>query len=182
MTVKEIYEVYPEIAWITDEELRNKVADIWVEAINENGWTVELMAQCPINFDLQKECADTNLKHISDVANIAVRIYDYLLESHGPDAIRVDRNELIAAALLHDVGKMYEYRIDGDHAVYSEDGKHLRHPLIGAIVADRHGLSKEIVHAIATHSFEGAKSYVTQLSAIIKAADHISYQSLTFYY
>lgn len=58
---------------------------------------------------------------------------------------------------------------------HSADAKILRHPISGAILAAELGFPSEIVHIIATHSFEGDKSYKTIAAIIMDAVDITSF-------
>lgn len=66
----------------------------------------------------------------------------------------------IRAAFLHDIGKAMTHEIDGSHA------------LVGAEIAERHGESPEIVHAIAAHHNEIEPSTIEAI--LTQAADAIS--------
>lgn len=66
---------------------------------------------------------------------------------------------LIAGALLHDVGKPYEFsprnqeRWQANPALAGYPA--MRHPIYGANIALKAGLPESIVHAVATHCREG---------------------------
>ena len=53
----------------------------------------------------------------------------------------------------------------------------MRHPLSGAVIAGKAGLSDEIIHLIATHSFEGDRSYQTVESDFVRTIDMFVFAS-----
>lgn len=75
------------------------------------------------------------------------------------------------AALLHDLGKFTGFVRRNGVIMHGEDANLLRHPLSGAILAAKAGLPDKIIHLIATHSFEGERSYQTAESAFVRAID-----------
>ena len=111
------------------------------------------------------------------MTKIAASIYDDLESMYGMNGC--PRDLVIAGALLHDLGKPMEFMMNEDGSFgYAPGAKIMRHPLSGAILADRHGLGDEIVHIIATHSFEGNASYKTLAAQIVCAADNIAFAYL----
>ena len=52
--------------------------------------------------------------------------------------------------------------------------------LAGAIIAAKHGLPKELIHLVATHSFEGEKSYKTVEHFIVKTSEGLAQKFLSF--
>lgn len=175
----DIRNFFPEISEISDEELREKVTEMWMKAFNDNGWTEELLRKSPIVNENNRHPGN-NLEHIRDVANLSLRIYDYLRDKYGKEIIFADRNLVLASALCHDVGKLYEYRVTEEGGGYSQDAHYLRHPLKGAILASEFEMPREVIHAIGTHSWEGDKSFRTLLSFIVRSADEIAYKCLDF--
>lgn len=62
-------------------------------------------------------------------------------------------------------------------AVHGEDYRITRHPLSGALIADRAGVPRELVHLIAVHSFEGDKSYQTTEAWFVRTMDVFVFQN-----
>lgn len=179
LTLDHVYEFFPEITGIQNLALQEKVAAMWLQALNENEWTEELLRRSPIDMDNTMHPGN-NLEHVRDVAVLSMEIYDYMRNKYGEKLIAADRDTILTAALCHDIGKMYEYRVTADGPRYSDDAHLLRHPLKGAILAAEYGLPKEVIHAIATHSWEGDKSHRSLVSYIIRTADNAAYQMLNF--
>ncbi|GHV53887.1 phosphohydrolase [Deltaproteobacteria bacterium] len=178
MQSSDIYKIFPEINQIEDTDLRGKVCSIWLQVCNDGGWNSNNMNKCPIVLE-NKSCPGNNLEHIHDVAALVLLNYDYMKKKYG-DIIQVKRDHLLAAALLHDVGKYSEYTLTPDGPAYSPSGKHLRHPLKGAILAGVYGLPQEVIHAIATHSFEGDHAHATAEYYFLRSSDKMAFESLNY--
>ncbi|MFG0305562.1 MAG: HD domain-containing protein [Phycisphaerales bacterium JB040] len=90
--------------------------------------------------------------------------------------IPIDRDVLIAGALLADIGKLFEYELD-DHGApcVGERGRLLRHPFIGVSLCERHGLPDEVAHIVATHSHEGDLMQRSVEAIIFHHADFIDF-------
>ena len=86
-------------------------------------------------------------------------------------SVNVNRDIVIAGALLHDIGKLTEFACSEGRAVYRKNHELMRHPLSGAVIAGLAGLPDILIHLIATHSFEGDKSYQTPESAFVRSVD-----------
>src|SRR5437762_8766784 len=114
--VKEIAELFPSLMKIKDASLREKVAAVWNEAIimgcGGKGWTfAELRA---VKFTLLAGDIDMMfVEHLNSCARQCIAIAD-VLESSFHCGIPIQRDYLIAGALLADVGKPLEYDKDGD--------------------------------------------------------------------
>jgi putative nucleotidyltransferase with HDIG domain len=137
----------PEIDLITDGELRADVAAIWIECWHESSW--ERIEDAPKNPGLSR--SDRPLyEHVRAVTQEAIAAADVVEARHG---VVADRDTLLAAALLHDVSKLVEYRLDesGD-AGSSPFGKLVQHAVYAAHKAIEKGLPDEIVHAIVSHT------------------------------
>ena len=63
---------------------------------------------------------------------------------------------VIAGAILADVGKLLEYKLDEQGNSYQGVyGKYLRHPFSGVSLAETCGVPAEVCHIIAAHAAEG---------------------------
>lgn len=173
-----IREMFPELAWIEDGLLRKKCVEALRDAFAEGKWNRETMGRLPVSVT-KVHCQELNngIMHMRVVVQIAASIYDLLESMYGRNLGQ--RDVVIAGAMLHDLGKPMEFcLLENQEAGYAADAKMIRHPLSGAILADRHGLDRQIVHIIATHSFEGKESYKTLAAQIVCAADNIAFAYL----
>ncbi len=139
---------------ISDGELRKKVIDVCVEALqlgnNGKGWT---------DMDFPFTLLIPNLKvsykeHVRIVTDLAIQSAKILMNNGVP----INLDVLIASAILHDVGKPIEYAKIPDGTVgKSDSGNRLRHPVTGAGLALKHEMPYEIVQNIYQHSWEGER-------------------------
>src|SRR6266699_4734692 len=158
--VEEIAELFPSLVQIKDESLREKVAAVWNEAITSGcggkGWTFpELRA---LKFTLLAGDIDMKfVEHLNSCARQCIAIADVIKKSFRC-SIPIQRDYLIAGALLADVGKPLEYDKDASgNVIQGKFGQQVRHPFSGVALAFKHGIPGEVLHIIATHSHEGDK-------------------------
>ena len=168
--------LFPEIETIKREEIRNKVAAVWADAMDLGGWSAEDLETIPFTL-LIPGCRTNLLLHTRAVTKTAIRIAETLVEHYG-EIIKIDMDILVAGALLHDVGKLLEYERKGDTVGKSKRGSLLRHPFSGQALAYRHDLPFEILHMIAYHSKEGDLGKRTVEAIIIHHADFVNFEPL----
>lgn len=161
----DIESYFPELQWIKDEDLREKVVEVWKEAADRGKW--EMLDDVP--FTLLFENSGLLTEHTGRITRLAKSVMG---------AREEDLNEdyLIAGALLHDVGKLMEYEIRDGKVVKSEFGKKMRHPVSGSKLAEEYGLPKEVVHIIFAHSKEGDNLQRSPESIIVHHCDFIDFE------
>ncbi|MGB7295283.1 MAG: HD domain-containing protein [Candidatus Aminicenantales bacterium] len=173
---KQLETLFPELRLIKDAELREKTLKVWVEAMERAGWGIKDLAEMP--FTLLIKHTDVNLvTHTRAVTLAALKIAEVLLAEY-PGKISIHRDYLLSGAILHDVGKLFEYKREKGEFVKSREGELLRHPISGAAFAFAHGLPQEIVHIIAAHSKEGDGSRRTVEAIIVNHADFVNFDVL----
>jgi hypothetical protein len=165
----------PEIEAIEDSLLQEKVVACWVEAIEYRGWTEALLKSIPFTL-LAEGVQIPFIDHVRAVCLMCMTADDVLEKVHGPRKTPINRDYLIAGALLADVGKLLEYEIVKGKPVKSDYGKHIRHPFSGVGLAFKHGLPSEVMHVIATHSKEGAGEKRSPESIIFHHCDFIDFE------
>ncbi|MDD4051236.1 MAG: HD domain-containing protein [candidate division Zixibacteria bacterium] len=170
-----VLRLLPEIGEIRDESLRNRVVSCWQEAIAFRGWTEDLLKTMPFTL-LAENVKITFIDHVRAVCRMCIACDQVLTEIHGANKTRINRDYLIAGALLADVGKLCEFEIIMGKPVKSDFGKHIRHPFSGVALAFKHGLPSEVLHIIATHSKEGAGETRLPESIIFHHADFIDFE------
>jgi len=171
---EEVLQIWPEIEWIQDGALREKVTDAWVYAIENSVLSAEDLEKIPFSL-LIKDCQVSFMNHKRTCVQLAVDIAKRMQENFG-DEIEIDMDTLIAGAILIDVGKLLEYEIVDGKLTTSSAGKIVRHPFSGVAIADRFGLPPEVQHIIATHSREGDLGQRTVESIIVHHADFVSFE------
>ena len=169
-----VLQIWPEIEWIQDGALREKVTDAWVYAIENSVLTPEDLEKIPFSL-LIKDCQVSFMNHKRTCVQLAVDIARRMQENFS-DEIHIDMDILIAGAILIDVGKLLEYEIVDGKLTTSSAGKIVRHPFSGMAIADRFGLPPKVQYIIATHSREGDLGPRTVESIIVHHADFVSFE------
>ncbi len=166
----------PEIELIEDKELREKVLAVWREALELGGWELLDVEKIPFTL-LIPDCTIGFLDHVRAVTRTAVEAAKVMRDIYHR-AISIDMDHLVAGGLLHDIGKLLEYRRQGQRIVKSRRGQLLRHPFSGAALAFKHGLPDEVTHIIALHAREGEGTRRSVEAIIITHSDFLNYESL----
>jgi hypothetical protein len=165
----------PEVSLIQDATIAQKVIACWDEAIEFRGWTEELLRSIPFTL-LAENVTIPFIDHVRAVCLMCIACDDVLNQIHQERKTPVNRDYLIAGALLADVGKLLEFEIVEGAMIKSDYGKHIRHPFSGVGLAFKHGLPSEVMHLIATHSKEGAGEKRLPESIIFHHADFIDFE------
>jgi putative nucleotidyltransferase with HDIG domain len=170
---QELFDLLPEIGEISDSELKEKTMKVWQEAIKRGGWRIEDLHKIP--FTLMIENTSVNLiEHTRAVTLCCAEIASALEEMY-EGRVAINKDYLLAGALLHDVGKLLEYKKEKDKIVKSEEGELLRHPISGAALAFSLGLPREVIHVIAAHSKEGDGARRSVEAIIVNHADFLNF-------
>lgn len=173
---KKIQAMLPELQLIQDSQLREKTITVWLKALKQGAWKPEDLKEIP--FTLLIVHTDVNLlDHTRAVTLTALQIADVLMEAY-KEKIKIHRDYLLSGSLLHDVGKLFEYKKDKGKFVKSREGDLLRHPISGAAFAFKYGLPQEVIHIIAAHSKEGDGSRRTIEAIIVNHADFVNFDVL----
>ncbi len=172
---KMITGLLPEIDEIKNTALRDKVIACWKDAIEFRGWTEDLLRSMPFTL-LAENVRITFIDHVRAVCRMCIACDDVLTDIHGDRKTPVNRDYLIAGALLADVGKLCEFEVIDGKPVKSDYGKHIRHPFSGVGLAFKHDVPSEVMHIIATHSKEGAGEKRLPESIIFHHADFIDFE------
>jgi 7,8-dihydroneopterin 2',3'-cyclic phosphate phosphodiesterase len=103
-------------------------------------------------------------QHTIAVTRIALTLCDLVEEVYGGE---VDRDTVVAGALIHDVYKCYAYEARGDSYASSEFGDKVDH--LSLIVAElyRRGFPLEVIHVVAAHHGENGPIQPKTLEALI---------------
>lgn len=166
----------PEFQQIRDAGLQEKTINIWVEAVQKGNWTLEDLLEMPFTLLIQQTSVNI-IEHTRAVTLCALKIGDVLVDQY-KDKISLNRDYLLSGALLHDVGKLFEYKRENGRFVKSDEGKLLRHPISGAAFAYKFDMPSEILHIIAAHSREGDGARNTIEAIIVNHADFVNFDIL----
>lgn len=170
----QLVKLFPEVNKFWDESLKNKTIRVWKEAMLERGWQVEDLLAMP--FTLLIDQTEINIiDHTRAVAQTALLIARAMEEVYG-ERVRIDKDILLAGAILHDVGKLFEFEKSGGKFRKSRSGNLLRHPFSGAVFAAKFGVPEDVLHIIACHSREGDGRRTTIEAIIINHADFVNFE------
>ena len=170
---QKVLSIWPEINLIQNKELREKVLDCWIYAIENSVLTPEDLEVIPFSL-LIKDCKISFMNHKRTAVQLSVDIAKRMRDNFG-DEIQIDMDFLIAGAILIDVGKLIEYDKVNGQLTTSKAGKLLRHPFSGVAIADRFGLPPEVQHIIAYHAKEGDLAKRSVEAIIVHHADFVSF-------
>jgi hypothetical protein len=139
-----ILNTFPIIEEIQDSDLREKVVKAWARGLQEGSF--KDMEDIPFSVIIP----EVNLvDHINWVMEVALCIASLVEKKM---RVSVNRDLLIASVLLHDLGKAFEYRREGDTYIKSDIGEKFIHGFWGTYVALEERVPKDLAHMIATHS------------------------------
>ena len=172
---KEVLELWPELEWIGDRELRLKTARVWETALEKSLLSTEDLNRIPFTLLCGPDLKVTFMEHKRAVVHIARESGIKMNEFFGKE-LPVNMDVLIAGAILADVGKLLEYELDGNgQAVQGSYGKYLRHPFSGVSLAERCEVPPEVCHIIAAHAGEGDMVKRSTEAYIVHHADFMTF-------
>jgi putative nucleotidyltransferase with HDIG domain len=162
---RDIEKSFPELGWIQDTDLRKKVVTVWKTAADRGHW----VRLTDVPFTLLFENSGLLVDHTRRMTKLAWNAAS-TREEH------LDKDSLVAGALLHDVGKLLEYEMKNGKIAKSAFGEKTRHPAAGAQLAEECKLPKDVVHIIAAHSHEGDTMNRTPEAIIVHHCDFIDFE------
>lgn len=168
-------EVFPEIDLIKNQDLKEKTVKVIEDAIKTGGWTLETLENIPFTL-LIENTKISIVTHTRAVTNTALNMGKTLNQFYGENFVDLDL--ITAGGLLHDIGKLLEYKNENGKYSVSTCGKFLRHPFSGAAMSFKHGLPDAVTHIIAMHAKEGDLSKRTREAIIIHYADFSNFEPL----
>jgi len=166
----------PEFQLIDDIDLKNTTIQVWLEAVQDSGWTMEDLQAMPFTL-LIPHTPINIIQHTRAVTRCSLQIADVLVDEY-QERMALNRDYLLSGALLHDVGKLFEYERKEGKFRKSKQGRLLRHPISGAAFASHFSIPQEVLHIIAAHSKEGDGARRTVEAVIVNHADFVNFESL----
>ena len=171
----QIREAFPELEEIGDDELRENVLEAWALGLERGGWNH--IEDIPYAWNIQEV---TNVEHVRGVTKIALESARIQREFHGAAP---DEDVIVAACLLHDVGKCYEYVDVVDAEILDEPDRdryateEIPHSLSGYALAHEVGCPLEVQRAIP--HFLGEVPKRTLEAELVKSANSASSNAIT---
>ena len=166
--------LWPELDWITDPRLRERVHRTWARALELSPLTPADLDRIPFTL-LVPNCPTTFMEHKRCVVHIARRAAEAMREFMG-NALKIDIDTVIAGAILADVGKLLEYENVDGKTRQSKRGELLRHPFTGVALAMECGVPDEVCHIIAAHAAEGDLVKRSTEALIVHHADFMAFE------
>ena len=172
--VNEVLQLWPELAWIGNLQIREQVTRTWVRAFELSPLKPSDLHRIPFTL-LVPNCPVTFMEHKRCVVHVARDAAKAMQDFMGR-ALPVNIDVVIAGAILADVGKLLEYEIGPDgQARQSERGEALRHPFTGVALALECGVPDSVCHVIAAHAAEGDQVKRTTEAFIVHHSDFMAY-------
>jgi 7,8-dihydroneopterin 2',3'-cyclic phosphate phosphodiesterase len=157
--------LFPAIEEIEDAAIREKVAALWAEVWQEGNY--ERIEDLHQNEAFRDRLEYSNVEHVNQVVACALKLAEVAESAFG---VRVNRDYLLAGALLHDVDKLVVY--DRQAKGLNERGKRFCHAIYGGYLVLKAGLPEEVAHMVAAHSPHYSSAEPRTLEAmILKYAD-----------
>ncbi len=163
-----------ELAWIENQDLREKTAQTWQLALDKSVLTSNDLNAIPFTL-LVPNLKVSFMAHKRSVVHIARDAGNQMNKFYGTD-LPVNMDVLISGAILADVGKLLEYELNAEgKAIQGNYGKYLRHPFSGVSLAEACGVPAEVCHIIAAHAHEGDLVKRTTEAYVVHHADFMTF-------
>jgi putative nucleotidyltransferase with HDIG domain len=170
-----VLNLWPELEWINDTDLREKTARTWELALEKSVLTPEDLNRIPFTLLCGPDLKVTFMDHKRSVVHIARAAAEKMNEFYHGE-LPIDMDVLISGAILADVGKLLEYELTPDGtAVQGMYGKYLRHPFSGVSLAEQCGLPASVCHIIAAHAGEGNHVKRSVEAYVVHHADFMTF-------
>ena len=169
-----VREELPEISWIANEDLRRNVTDAWAAAMASSSLSRISEMKPSGNYDTPSLRHGTQADHFRSVARLALKIAEEMAIMF--PGFSYDRDVLIAGALCHDIGKVWEFDPENLQRWKADPRAtglpSIRHPGYGAHICLTMGLPEPVAHMASAHSGEGELLVRSLENTILHWADH----------
>jgi putative nucleotidyltransferase with HDIG domain len=173
--MKNINELWPELEWIQDKDLRDKTAKTWELALKKSVLKPDDLRKIPFTLLAGPDLKVSFMDHKRAVVHIARECGKKFNEFFSGE-LPVNMDVLIAGAILADVGKLLEYELDvHGKCIQGKYGELVRHPFSGVSLAEQCGVPPEVCHIIAAHAGEGDLIKRSTEAYIVHHADFMTF-------
>jgi putative nucleotidyltransferase with HDIG domain len=173
--IEQAKELWPELEWINNEDLRLQTTNTWALALQKSVLTPLDLNTIPFTLLAGPDLKVTFMGHKRAVVHIAKDCGNQM-NLFFKDDLPVNMDVLIAGAILADVGKLLEYELKDGKSVQGAYGKYLRHPFSGVSLAEMCGVPAEVCHIIATHAGEGNMVKRSVEAYVVHHADFMTFE------
>lgn len=152
---------------IRNTELREKTVSMLRNPLPSHpDWNTGGMSlpDSPASTSVHHSYSGGLIEHLLSVASISLTAADVVEDVHGVD---INRDELLTAALLHDVMKPITYSETENGYNMNDASRIMNHLLMATAEAYRRGFPIGVVHAIAAHHGQGSPVRPMTLEAMI---------------
>ncbi|AFZ72477.1 HD domain-containing protein [Natronobacterium gregoryi] len=170
----QVRDAFPELERIDDSTLADRVVEAWSLGLRRGGW--RHVEDVPYAWNIHEV---TNVEHVRGVTRIALESAREQREFHGADP---DIDTTVAACLLHDVGKCYEYTDHVDDDILADTdprygGETIPHSISGYALAHEVGCPLSVQRAIP--HFLGEIPDRTLEAELVQSANSASSNAIT---
>jgi len=169
----QIRDAFPELDYIDNANLREQVVEAWILGLERGGWRD--ISDIPYAWNIHEI---SNVEHVRGVTRIARETARQQRDFHDADP---DTDVVVAACLLHDVGKCYEYVDVVDEELVDPDPEYateeIPHSLSGYALAHEVGCPLAVQRAIP--HFIGEVPTRTLEAELLKSANSASSNAIT---
>ncbi|MHC1707744.1 MAG: HD domain-containing protein [Bacteroidales bacterium] len=173
--VDQARELWPELEWITDPELKEQTTNTWALALQKSVLSPADLNSIPFTLLCGPDLKVTFMDHKRAVVHIA-RDAGNKMNDFFKNDLPVDMDVLIAGAILADVGKLLEYELKDGKSVQGSYGKYIRHPFSGVSLAEMCNVPPAVCHIIATHAGEGNMVKRSVEAYVVHHADFMTFE------
>jgi 7,8-dihydroneopterin 2',3'-cyclic phosphate phosphodiesterase len=134
---------------IRDKALRGKVLDLLRNPKVDLDYPCLSVEECPAGAYQHHSYNGGLLQHTIGVTKLSLTLCDLIEEVYGG---KVDRDTVVAGALIHDIMKIYTYEPRGDGSYVSSPlGEKVDHLTLLVAELYKRGFPVEIIHVAASH-------------------------------
>jgi 7,8-dihydroneopterin 2',3'-cyclic phosphate phosphodiesterase len=136
-------------AQIKDKNLRKGVIELLRNPTLDLDYRCLSVEECPAGAYQHHSYAGGLLQHTIGVTKLSMTLCDLVEEVYGG---KVDRDTVLAGALLHDIMKIYTYEPRGDGSYMSSPlGDRVDHLTLLVAELMKRGFPVDVVHVVASH-------------------------------
>jgi 7,8-dihydroneopterin 2',3'-cyclic phosphate phosphodiesterase len=152
---------------IRDEELKQKVIGLLEDSTIKIGGTTYQglpLETSPASKRHHHSYPSGLVQHMETVATISLTLSDIVERTYGTP---VNRDVVLAAALIHDIMKPQTYTEEGETYGTSSLGERLDHLSLAVAELIKRGFPLDVVHAVAAHHGKGGPVSPRTIEALI---------------